>query len=35
MCGRAMVRLHFPERVLGQYGHVQSISRYPALSANA
>jgi hypothetical protein len=35
MCGTAMVSPHLPERVLRQYGHVQSIPRAPFISAKA
>jgi hypothetical protein len=34
MCGRTIICPHLPERVLRQYGHVQSIPRDPALSAS-
>jgi hypothetical protein len=33
MCGSAMICPHLPERVLRQYGHVQSIPRDPDVSA--
>ncbi|XP_045801577.1 uncharacterized protein LOC123895346 isoform X2 [Trifolium pratense] len=35
MCGNAMICPHFPERILRQYGHVQSIPRAPDVSAKA
>ncbi|KAK2455628.1 protein MAINTENANCE OF MERISTEMS [Trifolium repens] len=35
MCGTAMICPHLPERVLRQYGHVQSIPRAPYVSAKA
>ncbi|KAK2355316.1 protein MAIN-LIKE [Trifolium repens] len=33
MCGSAMICRHLPERVLRQYGHVQSIPRAPVVAA--
>ncbi|MCI25722.1 putative IMP dehydrogenase/GMP reductase [Trifolium medium] len=35
MCGSAMICPYLPERVLRQYGHVQSIPRHPDVSAKA
>ncbi|GAU51672.1 hypothetical protein TSUD_371920 [Trifolium subterraneum] len=35
MCGSAMICPYLPERVLRQFGHVQSIPRHPDESANA
>ncbi|GAU10727.1 hypothetical protein TSUD_424340, partial [Trifolium subterraneum] len=35
MCGSSMICPHLPERVLRQYGHVQSIPRAPGVSAKA
>jgi hypothetical protein len=35
MCGTYMIFPHLPERVLRQYGHVQSIPRAPYVSAKA
>jgi hypothetical protein len=35
MCGSAMICRHLPERVLRQYGHVQSIPRAPDVAAKA
>ncbi|CAJ2665945.1 unnamed protein product [Trifolium pratense] len=35
MCGTAMISPYLPERVLRQFGHVQSIPRHPDVSAKA
>ncbi|CAJ2646660.1 protein MAIN-LIKE 1-like isoform X2 [Trifolium pratense] len=35
MCGSAIINPHLPERVLRQFGHVQSIPRHPDVSAKA